>query len=216
MLTQKKKKGVLTIISGFSGAGKGTLVKALLKKYPDVYSLSISATTREPRAGEQDGKEYFFKTKEQFTQMNSNRELIEYACYVDNYYGTPKEFVKSKLDSGKDVILEIEVQGALKVKAEYPDTLLLFVATPDVDTLLERLRGRGSETEESIQKRVRTAYREANYIPEYDFLVINDEIDECVENIHQIITRYHCKPHLLKEFIYDFKQQLNEQLKGEI
>lgn len=215
MLIHKKKKGVLTIISGFSGAGKGTLVKALLEKYPDIYSLSISATTREPRPGEVDGKDYFFKSKEQFTQMISNGELVEYACYVDNFYGTPKEFVKSKLDAGKDVILEIEVQGALKVKAEYPDTLLLFVTTPDVDTLVDRLRGRGSETEEAIQKRIRTAYREANYIPEYDFMVINDKIDECVEDIHQIITRYHCKPHQLKTFINEFKQQLNEHLKGE-
>lgn len=121
-----EKKGILVVVSGFSGSGKGTIMKELLKKYPEQYALSISATTRQPREGETDGVEYFFKETKEFEQMIADGELLEYAQYVDNYYGTPKAYVEKQLADGKDVILEIEIQGALKVKKQFPQTLLLL------------------------------------------------------------------------------------------
>ena len=127
-----REKGILIVVSGFSGSGKGTIMKELLKQY-DNYALSISATTRNPRPGEEDGREYFFKTVEDFEKMIAKEELIEYARYVDNYYGTPRAYVEEQLEAGKDVILEIEIQGALKVKEKFPDTLLLFVTPPSAE-----------------------------------------------------------------------------------
>ena len=129
-----REKGILIVVSGFSGSGKGTIMKELLKQY-DNYALSISATTRNPRPGEEDGREYFFKTVEDFEKMIAKEELIEYARYVDNYYGTPRAYVEEQLEAGKDVILEIEIQGALKVKEKFPDTLLLFVTPPSAEEL---------------------------------------------------------------------------------
>ena len=149
-----KKKGLLIVVSGFSGSGKGTIMKQLLKKYEEQYALSVSATTRQPRPGEVDGREYFFRTTEQFEEMIGQDALIEYAQYVGNYYGTPKAYVEQQLAAGKDVILEIEIQGALKVKKKFPDTLLLFVTPPSVDVLRERLIGRGTEDAETVKKRL--------------------------------------------------------------
>ena len=143
------KKGILIILSGFSGVGKGTVVRRLLSDY-DNYALSISATTRKPREGEEDGVSYFFKSKEEFEQMIKEDSFIEHARYVENYYGTPKAYVQEQLDAGKDVILEIEIQGALKVKEKYPDALMLFLVPPDAQTLKERLVGRGTETADVI------------------------------------------------------------------
>ena len=150
MEKQMKNSGILIVVSGFSGAGKGTLMKRLLEKY-DTYSLSISMTTREPRLGETDGKEYFFVTKEQFEQKITENGLVEHAVYCDNYYGTPRNYVEEQLIKGKDVILEIEIQGALKVKEMFPDALLLFVMPPSIEELRRRLNGRGTETEEVIE-----------------------------------------------------------------
>ena len=149
-LIMREKKGILIVVSGFSGAGKGTLMKKLMQDY-DNYALSISATTRQPRVGEEDGREYFFKTKDEFARD----ELIEYARYVENYYGTPKQYVMEQLEAGKDVILEIEIQGALKVKEKYPDTLLMFVTPPSAQVLKDRLVGRGTETAEVIDSRMK-------------------------------------------------------------
>ena len=136
-----KRKGILIIISGFSGAGKGTLVKRLVEKY-DGYALSISATTREPRPGEVDGREYFFLKKEEFERKIAESGLIEYACYCDNYYGTPRDYVEKQLAAGRDVILEIEIQGALKIRKQFPTALLLFVMPPNAEKLKRRLTGR--------------------------------------------------------------------------
>ena len=144
------KKGILAIISGFSGAGKGTVVNRLLEK--ESYAVSISATTRKPRTGEVDGQNYFFRTKDEFEKMIANDQLIEYAEYVGNYYGTPKDYVFKKLDEGFDVILEIEMQGALKVKEKFPETALIFITPPSADELKKRLVGRGTETAEQIEK----------------------------------------------------------------
>lgn len=185
-------QGILVVVSGFSGAGKGTLMKELLKRY-DNYALSISATTRAPREGETDGKEYFFVTKEQFEKMRDERKLIEYAQYVNNYYGTPKEYVEQKMAEGKDVILEIEIQGALKVKKRFPDALLLFVTPPSAEELRRRLVGRGTETLEVINARLARAAEEASGMEAYDYLLINDDLDRCVEEMHQLIQLQHRK-----------------------
>ena len=200
-------QGILVVVSGFSGAGKGTLMKELLKRY-DNYALSISATTRAPREGETDGKEYFFVTKEQFEKMRDERKLIEYAQYVNNYYGTPKEYVEQKMAEGKDVILEIEIQGALKVKKRFPDALLLFVTPPSAEELRRRLGGRGTETLEVINARLARAAEEASGIEAYDYLLINDDLDRCVEEMHQLIQLQHRKTSYHLDFLSKMREDL--------
>ena len=200
-------QGILVVVSGFSGAGKGTLMKELLKRY-DNYALSISATTRAPREGETDGKEYFFVTKEQFEKMRHERKLIEYAQYVNNYYGTPKEYVEQKMAEGKDVILEIEIQGALKVKKRFPDALLLFVTPPSAEELRRRLVGRGTETLEVINARLARAAEEASGMEAYDYLLINDDLDRCVEEMHQLIQLQHRKTSYHLDFLSKMREDL--------
>ena len=202
-----RHKGILIVVSGFSGAGKGTLVKRLVEKY-DSYALSISATTRQPRPGEKDGREYFFLQKEQFEEKIKNGGLIEYACYCDNYYGTPKEYVEKQLSNGKNVILEIEIQGALKIKKQYDDALLLFVMPPSAAELRRRLIGRGTETKEVIDKRMRRAAEESVGIEEYDYIVVNDDLEVCVGQLHEIITAAHNTPDRNKEFIENIRTEL--------
>lgn len=184
--------GILVVVSGFSGAGKGTLLKALLEKY-DNYALSISATTRNPREGELDGKEYFFLKEEVFQQMIREDALIEYAQYVNNYYGTPKEYVDGQMKQGIDVILEIEIQGALKVKEKYPEALLLFIMPPSAKELKRRLIGRGTESMSVIDARLKRASEEAKGMELYDYLLINDEIDRCADKMHQLIQSQHSR-----------------------
>ena len=200
-------QGILVVVSGFSGAGKGTLMKELLKRY-DNYALSISATTRAPREGETDGKEYFFVTKEQFEKMRDERKLIEYAQYVNNYYGTPKEYVEQKMAEGKDVILEIEIQGALKVKKRFPDALLLFVTPPSAEELRRRLVGRGTETLEVINARLAREEEEASGMEAYDYLLINDDLDRCVEEMHQLIQLQHRKTSYHLDFLSKMREDL--------
>lgn len=185
-----KHKGILLVISGFAGTGKGSIVSALVQRY-DSYALSVSATTRQPRAGETDGVQYFFKTREEFERMIADDELLEYAEYVDNFYGTPKASVQQQLEKGCDVILEIEMQGALKIKEKFPDTLLLFVAPPDADTLRHRLEKRGTETAEIVEKRLSRAVQETHYMEKYDYLVINDDLETCIQEIHAVIQSEH-------------------------
>lgn len=209
-----KKRGILIVVSGFSGAGKGTLMKALLNKY-DNYALSISATTRNPREGEVDGREYFFKTTEDFEKMIAQDELIEYAKYVNNYYGTPRAYVEEQLESGKDVILEIEIQGALKVKEKFPETLLLFVTPPSADILRGRLVGRGTETMEVVESRMRRAAEEAEGMEAYDYLIINDDLEVCVREMHRIIVGEHRRTFRNKEFMNQIKAELQGNVKGE-
>ena len=204
-----KKKGILIVVSGFSGAGKGTLMKRLLEDYDD-YALSVSATTRSPRPGEEDGREYFFKSVEEFEKMIAQDELIEYAKYVNNYYGTPKEYVMQQLEEGKDVILEIEIQGALKVKEKYPDTLLLFVTPPGARELKERLVGRGTETMEVIESRMKRAVEESEGMDQYDYLVINDDLDTCVKEMHRINRAEHDRVCRNEEFIGRIRKELEE------
>ena len=204
------KEGILIVVSGFSGAGKGTIMKALLERY-DNYALSISATTRNPRPGEEEGKAYFFKTTEEFEKMIEQDDLIEYAMYVGNYYGTPKAYVEEQLCAGKDVILEIEIQGALKVKEKFPNTLLLFVTPPSAEELRKRLEGRGTETQEVIDGRMKRAIEEAEYMDQYDYLVVNDELDVCVEEMHHLIQGEHERCFRNQTFI----EHMKRELKGE-
>ncbi len=204
------RRGILTVVSGFSGAGKGTMMKRLLEKY-DSYALSVSATTRLPREGEQEGREYFFKTTEAFLEMIENEELVEYARYVDNFYGTPKAYVEQQLADGKDVILEIEIQGARKIKEKIPDAVLLFIAPPSMQELKRRLLGRGTETEEIIQARLERAQKESVGMEDYDYLIINDDLDVCVEDVHHIIRGEHRRTERNREFI----KQIQGELKGE-
>ena len=165
-------RGTLVVISGFSGAGKGTVSRALVDKYG--YRLSISATTRKPREGEQDGKDYFFKTENEFLSLIDYNGYIEYAQYVGHYYGTPRKFVEDSLAEGQVVILEIEVQGAMKIKEQYPDAILLFITAPSIEILKNRLVGRGTEAPEVIEKRMRRAVEEAESIAVYDYIVNNE------------------------------------------
>lgn len=204
----QKNKGILVVLSGFSGSGKGTVMREIMRRYADKYALSISATTRAPRTGETDGIEYFFKTREEFEAMIANEELVEYAQYVDNYYGTPKAYVEEQLNAGKDVILEIEIQGALKVKEKFPDTLLLFLTPPSAEELKKRLVGRGTETMDVIESRLSRAAEEAQGIESYDYLIINDQLDECIEQFHKIVTNEHYRVFRNKENIDDMRSQL--------
>lgn len=182
-------KGKLVIVSGFSGVGKGTVVKALLDKYDD-YVLSISMTTRKPREGELEGVNYYFVSDEQFEEMIKQDGFLEYAGYVGHYYGTPKKLVLDSLKQGKNVILEIEVQGALQVKEKYPDSILVFIIPPKASVLKERLTGRGTETEEQINNRLKRACEESEQMSFYDYLVVNDKVEDCVEHLHKItLTR---------------------------
>ena len=210
-----KSEGTLTIISGFSGAGKGTIVKRLVNDYPDTYALSISATTRKPREGERHGIEYFFMEHDEFESKIREKEFIEYAQYVGNYYGTPKGYVFEKMKEGKDVILEIEVQGALKVKKQYPDSLLLFVTPPDAATLYERLKGRGTESEETIISRMQRATEESDEILNYDYIIVNDDLDNCVKYTHDLIRTQRSRTDKNRLFIENVKKDLVSYLKGE-
>ena len=207
------KKGNLVIISGFSGAGKGTVEKGLMARY-DCYALSVSATTRAPREGEVNGREYFFKTREEFEEMIRQDALYEYAQYVSNYYGTPKAYVQEQLDAGKDVILEIEVQGALKVKEKNPKALLLFVTPPSAEELKKRLQGRGTETEEVINERMRRAADESELMDRYEYLVINDQLEKCVEEVHQLIQRERFRMEQNQDMVTKLQNEL-KAMKGE-
>ena len=209
-----KKNGTLVVVSGFAGTGKGTVMKQLLSRY-DSYALSISATTRNPRPGEVDGREYFFKTKEEFEQMIAEDAFVEHACYVGNYYGTPKKYVQEQLNAGKDVILEIEIQGALKIKSQFPDALLLFIAPPSADVLKTRLVGRGTETEEVIEQRLARAVEESKGIENYDYLVVNDDLDECVETVHQMIQSAGWKMTRRMNDVEELRKQISKFSKGE-
>lgn len=181
-----KKKGLLIVVSGFAGSGKGTIMKELINRY-DNYKLSVSATTRNPRPGEEDGVAYFFKTKEEFEDMIDKGKLLEYANYVGNYYGTPRDFVEKTLSEGNDVILEIEYMGAFKVKAKFPEAVLIFLCPPSVDEVYARLKKRGTETEEIIRKRLVRGKEEAEIINNYDYIIVNDDLESCILDVHNTI-----------------------------
>ena len=200
-------RGILVVVSGFSGAGKGTIMKRITEKY-DNYALSVSATTREPREGEVEGKSYFFVRKERFEEMIDEDELLEYAKYVEHYYGTPRKFVEDCLNQGKDVILEIEIQGALKIKKRYPESLLVFLAPPSAEELRKRLMGRKTEDEETIHKRLCRAIVEAEGVEAYDYILVNENVDTCTEKLHNLIRASHDRVEAHLDLIEEIRKDL--------
>ena len=212
-------QGTLLVVSGFSGAGKGTVVNAIMNTYDD-YALSVSATTRKPREGEVDGVSYFFKTTDEFKSMIDNNELLEYANYVGNYYGTPKSYVDNKLRDGFNVILEIESVGAFNVKKLFPEAVLTFIIPPSADELERRLRGRGTEEDAVVKARLAKASKEAEGVENYDYIVINDNVSDCVSEINDIAHRV---PEILErcmtshniDKVNKIRQELEKFSKGE-
>lgn len=206
-------KGILTVISGFSGAGKGTIMKELIKKYD--YYLSISATTRKARNGEINGKDYHFHTREEFQNMIEKEELIEWAEYVGNYYGTPKKRVEEQLNAGKDVLLEIEMQGGMLVKEKFPEALLIFITPPSAKELKDRLTGRGTESPEEIQKRLKHAAWEVRFMKDYDYILVNDVLSDAVEKVNELIRFEHYKASNSNPLIEKMETELNSFLENE-
>lgn len=187
------KRGLLIVLSGPSGVGKGTVRAAIFSKEEQKFVYSISATTRLPRTGETDGVDYFFKTREEFEQMIRNKQLLEYAEYVGNYYGTPLEYVENTLATGKDVFLEIDVQGAIQVRELMPDGVFIFLTPPDLNELESRIVNRGTDSDEVIAKRMKTAREELELMKYYDYSVVNDTVDNAVQKIEAIIQTEHLR-----------------------
>ena len=180
------KKGMLVVLSGPSGSGKGTVLEQFLKD--EDFSVSISATSRNPRPGDKEGVTYFFKTRDEFEKMIANDEFFEYAQFNGNYYGTPKEYVLNQINNGENIILEIEVQGAMQVKAAVPDAVLIFMTTPNINVLRERLEGRQTESQDVIEQRLETALSEVEYVDSYDYLIINDKLEKTVSDLKDAVN----------------------------
>lgn len=207
-----KGRGLLIVISGPSGAGKGTICKSFLKRNPEV-AISVSATTRSPRAGEVEGINYYFMSKDDFKKKIQDNDFLEYAEVYDNFYGTPKSNVEELLERGKDVILEIDIQGALKVKENTEEGVFIFILPPSMEELKARIIKRGSETPESLMKRFKSAYKEINFISRYNYAVVNDEVETAVEKLEAIINAEKCRVDRIKHSILDSKEGIiHEQL----
>ncbi|PZE22527.1 guanylate kinase [Paenibacillus xerothermodurans] len=187
-----KERGILIVLSGPSGVGKGTVCKALRRYAPDLV-YSVSATTRAPREGEQEGVNYFFRSRDQFQRLIQQNEMLEWAEYVGNFYGTPRKFVEDTLNAGKDVILEIEVQGAMKVKQTFPEAVFIFLLPPSMDELKSRIVGRGTDSQEAIRSRMTVAADEISLIEYYDYAIVNDRVELACSRIQSIIVAEHCR-----------------------
>lgn len=198
-----EQKGILFVVSGFAGTGKSTVTQGMINKY-DSYVLSVSATTRAPREGEEHGREYFFLEVDEFKEKIKNNQFLEYACYVENYYGTPKDWVEDRLNENKDVILEIEMQGALQIKEKVPECVLIFLLPPDFAELENRLRNRGTDSEEVIQKRLDRAREEVSFIEKYDYIVINENIEKSIDMVHNIVQSEKCLVSRNQDNIYQY------------
>ena len=209
------RRGLLIVISGFSGSGKGTLVKKLTERY-DSFALSISATTRSPRENEEHGVHYFFKSREEFEKMIAEGELIEYAEYQGNYYGTPKAYVEQMLDEGKDVILEIDVQGGEIIRKLFPDVVRIFVTAPSAEELKGRLLGRGTETAQKVKGRLIRAAEEMRYISDYEYLLVNDDLEEAASRLYDIVTVERMETRRQDQFVENFKNELAQVLQDPI
>ena len=205
------KRGLLIVLSGPSGVGKGTVRAAIFSKGEQKFVYSISATTRQPRTGETDGVDYFFKTREEFEQMIQNKQLLEYAEYVGNYYGTPLEYVENTLEKGKDVFLEIDVQGAIQVRELMPDGVFIFLTPPDLNELESRIVNRGTDSDEVIAKRMKTAREELELMKYYDYSVVNDTVDNAVQKIEAIIQTEHLRIVRNLDTIEELEEILDEE-----
>ena len=214
-MAEEKRPGKIVVISGFSGVGKGTVVKELLKNF-DHYALSVSMTTRQPREGEEHGVNYYFVTNEEFEKMIREEGFLEHAGYVDHYYGSPKAFVMENIAEGRDVILEIEVQGAMQIKKEHPEAVLVFVTTPSAAEMARRLIGRKTENHEQILGRFRRAVEEAEDMKNYDFIVINDKLEDCVEELNRIVEKNESgvkyDPGFKNEFVRDLREIIKKHI----
>lgn len=211
-MLKTKKRGQLYVVSGPSGCGKDTIVQELLKKNNNIW-LSISCTSRLPRPKEKDGVDYFFKTTQEFEEDIKNDEFLEYAKFADNYYGTPKKNINLHLDKGEDVILVIEIQGALKIKELLPDTLFIFILPPSMKELKRRLLGRGTETKEKIDKRFLRAYEEINEVNKYNYVVVNDEVTTAVKKVEAILLSEKCRVDRIEELDVDnIEEEIHEAL----
>ena len=205
------KRGLLIVLSGPSGVGKGTVRAAIFSKGEQKFVYSISATTRKPRTGETDGVDYFFKTREEFEQMIQNKQLLEYAEYVGNYYGTPLEYVENTLATGKDVFLEIDVQGAIQVRELMPEGVFIFLTPPDLNELKSRIVNRGTDSDEVIAKRMKTAREELELMKYYDYSVVNDTVDNAVQKIEAIIQTEHLRIIRNLDTIEELEEILDEE-----
>ena len=210
-----KKTGLLIVISGFSGVGKGTLVNMLLERCPEEYSLSISATSRKPKEGEKEGVSYFFKTREEFERMIADGLLLEYAVYNDNYYGTPAEYVLQEMNKGKNVILEIEVQGGLQIREKFPGTMLLYIVPPSAKELMRRLVNRGRDSMEDIMRRMRRSLKETEFINRYDKVLVNDDLETSFQELRNMILSEQDRINALNEYIENIREELLDITKGE-
>ncbi len=211
-MIKERKRGNLYVISGPSGCGKNSIIQELLKRQSNLW-LSISCTSREKRLNEVNGKDYYFLSKDEFERKIKNNEFLEYALYADNYYGTPKEIIEKHLDAGEDVILEIEIMGALKIKKILPETLFIFILPPSMKELRKRLEGRGSESKSTIDKRFRKAYEEINSINDYNYVVVNDEISNAVEKICAILISEKCRVDRIESLDIDnVEEEIHETL----
>jgi len=200
-----QEKGLLIVLSGPSGVGKGTVRKEIFSQPDTAFEYSVSATTRKPREGEMDGVDYFFKTREAFEEMIENDQLLEYAEYVGNYYGTPVDYVRKTLDEGKDVFLEIEVQGAGQVRRKFPEGLFIFLAPPSLSELENRIVTRGTETEDLIKGRMKAAREELEMMELYDYVVENDKVELACERVKSIVVAEHCRRERVQ---YRYKKML--------
>ena len=211
-MIKSKKQGLLIVISAPSGAGKGTIINKLLEKKDNIW-LSVSATSRPMRTNDEEGKTYYFYTKEEFEDKIKKDYFLEYAIYADNYYGTPKKYIQEHLDNGEDVILEIEIQGAMQIKKIIPEALFIFIMPPSLKTLKQRLVGRGTDTKEKILERFKIAYKEMNEVTKYNYVVINDAVDEAVDKVNCIIKSEKCRVDRIEEvFLNSEEEYMHEML----
>ena len=206
-MIKSKKTGQLIVISAPSGAGKDTVVKELMKKYGNNKWVSVSATSREARAGEKEGVDYFYLTKEEFERKINEGFFLEYTNYAGNYYGTPKKYIKEKLEQGIDVILIIEIEGAMNVKSLVPEALFIFIMPPSIKELARRLKTRGTESNEKILKRFNLAYKEINEVTKYNYVVVNDIVEAAVEKVNSIIIAEKCRVYRIEEVYLDTKEE---------